>query len=126
MASPPAARRIVDKKVAVVDTTDATSTASGISYTLPTDCSVFFEFVVVARELSTGETAAAKYVGTAKNVAGTCSIVDTQASLAFDDDASLSGVSSTGYIDGTALKSSVNGLASKTIEWQTHLTIYIN
>lgn len=121
------AQRIIDTVTGVVSTTDAATTATVASFTIPSGSAFFAKAAVIGRNTSTGDMTRAELTHQGKNVAGTLSLVGSLGTpLVLGGDAGLA--TCTAIIDssGTSIRVRVSGVALTTIEWMTELRVWLN
>lgn len=120
--------RTYDEVTGTVTTTDAATTTTVVSYTVPSGAVAFFEFELVGRDGS-GNGAVARYVQGAKNVAGTVSLFGTITGLltfATGSSATLATSVLSADVSGTAVRLRVAGILATSIEWIGRIKATVN
>lgn len=121
------AQRIIQKIQSVQSTTDAATTTTIGSFTVPSNGSYHIEARVTGRNTANGDTVSAVVAGRFKRVSGTLSIIGTILSIsALGGDAGLTTCVVSIDTNSDDIRVRATGVIATTIEWFTDMQIWIN
>lgn len=120
-----ASSRISDRVGATVTTTDAATTTTLLSYTLPTGA-VVTAILTVGAKTSTPAGASRTMAATFKNVGGTVSQIGATLTNLSVGDVALATITAVFDVTGATFRVRVNGVAATTIDWFCDGDIQVN
>lgn len=120
-------QKIIDRIQGTVNTTDALTQQTAVSYPVPANAAYYAEYTLVGRDTTSGDTVAAKGSAVLNRVSGTLAVIGSVTSvLPMTGTAAIVASTSTLDVSGDNIRVRVNGVIAKTIEWLVDLRIWIN